>query len=91
MNELYKNVFICSFCSRQKVKRRGRDTANRREGAVRPRSCLVSFQQFIRCPPPQTHQVVCPILALLRGPASPQGPSWAPALDRTLPQALFTV
>ncbi|KAK2838067.1 hypothetical protein Q5P01_015279 [Channa striata] len=54
-------------------------------------SCLVSFQQFSRCPHLQTHRVLCPILALLRGRVYPRVPSWALALDRTPHQALFTV
>lgn len=44
-----------------------------------------------RCPPLQTHQVVCPILALHLGLVYPQGPFWVPVLGRTHPQALFTV
>lgn len=54
-------------------------------------SRLLSSQHFGRCPPLQIPQVVCPILALLRGQVCHQGPSWAPALDRTPHQALFTV
>lgn len=49
------------------------------------------FGTFGRCPPLQTHQVVCPILALHLGLAYPQGPFWAPVLGRTHPQDLFTV
>lgn len=50
----------------------------------------IPFQQFGRCPPLQTHQVVCPILVLLLGLGYPQGPFWALVLDQTRPRVLFT-
>lgn len=52
--------------------------------------CGGPSHQFGRCPPLQTQQVECPILVPLLGQVCPQGPLWAPALDQTHHQALFT-